>query len=94
MDDHRALEELADRLSDERRILTQLLYKLTVTELLLPADDPQVVAETNDAVDRTVELLYQGTSGRNDAVHDLAGAWQTAAEQLTLASLAEHAPAP
>lgn len=94
MNEHRALEELASRLWDERRIVTYLLYKLTVTKLLLAADDRRFVPDALEEVDRTVELLRQGEARRDDAVRELAGIWQMAPDQLTLEALAHQAPAP
>jgi hypothetical protein len=94
MNDHRALEELASRLWDERRIVTYLLYKLTVTKLLLAADDRRFVPDALEEVDRTVDLLRQGEARRDQAVRELAGIWQMAPDQLTLEALVHHAPAP
>lgn len=94
MDDQPALEELTDRLWDERRIVMYLLYKLTVTRLLLAADDRRFVPEALEEVERTVELLRQGEQHRDAAVRRLAGLWQIAPVELTLEELTHRSPPP
>ena len=94
MDDHPALEKLTDRLWDERRIVTYLLFKLTVTKLLLAADDRRFVPDSLQEVDRTVELLREGELRRDAALRDLADVWQVAPDELSLVVLARRAPAP
>lgn len=94
MDAHAALEELTARLWDERRIVTYLLFKLTVTKLLLAADDRRFVPDALQEVDRTVELLREGEERRDEALRDLAEAWQMAPDSLTLQLLAQQAPEP
>lgn len=90
----RALEELSRRLWDERRVVTYLLFKLTVTKLLLAADERRFVPDALKEVDRTVELLREGESRRDAAVRDLADLWQMHPEELTLEELSRRAPAP
>ena len=92
--DTAALEELGRRLWDERRVVTHLLYKLTVTNLLLAADERRFVPDSLREVETTVELLREGEVRREDAVRDLAGRWQIEPDQLTLDELARWAPAP
>jgi hypothetical protein len=89
-----ALEELARRLWDERRIVTYLLFKLTVTKLLLSADERRFLPEALAEVDRTVELLRDGEELRETALRELAGIWRMDPVDLTLAELARLAPAP
>lgn len=94
MDEQPALEELARRLWDERRIVNYLLFKLTVTKLLLAADERRFVPDALKEVDRTVELLHDGERRRDEAVRALAAQWQLAPDELTLRELAHRAPPP
>lgn len=94
MSDHAALEQLAGRLWDERRIVTYLLFKLTVTRLLLAADERRFVPDALREVERTVELLRTSEQQRDEAVRELAGRWRIAPAELTLEELARRAPAP
>lgn len=94
MDDQPVLDELSRRLWDERRIVTYLLFKLTVTKLLLAADDRRFVPDALSEVERTVELLRDGEERRESALRDVAGRWQVAAGTLSLDMLAAEAPAP
>lgn len=89
-----ALEQLARRLWDERRIVTYLLFKLTVAKLLLSADERRFVPAALDEVDRTVELLRDGEHRRDEAVRDLAELWSMDPLDLTLDELARRAPEP
>jgi len=91
---HAALEELSRRLWDERRVVTYLLFKLTVTKLLLAADERRFVPDALKEVDRTVELLRDGEHQRDDAVRELAGLWRVLPEDLTLRELARRSPPP
>lgn len=93
-DDRRALDDLAARLWDERRIVTFLLFKLTVTRLLLAADERRFVPDALQEVDRTVELLREGELRRDTALRELAGRWRMAPDELTLGELARRAPEP
>ena len=94
MNDHPALEDVSSRLWDQRRILTYLLFKLTATDLLVAADDRRFVPRALEEVDRAVELLRQSEQRRACGVRELARLWQLAPDQLTLGSLAHHAPEP
>lgn len=94
MDDRPLLEELASRLWDERQVVTYLLFKLTVTKLLLAADERRFVGDALREVDRTVELLRDGEARRDEAVRDLAEHWRVAPETLTLVEVARRAAAP
>ena len=91
---HAVLEELSRRLWDERRVVTYLLFKLTVTKLLLAADERRFVPDALKEVDRTVELLRDGEDRRDDAVRVLAGMWAVHPDELTLRELARRSPAP
>lgn len=94
MNDHALLDRLAQRLWDERHVVTVLLYKLTVTRLLLAADERRFVADALREVEHAVELLRVGEQARDTAVRDLAGAWRRDPEDLTLDELARIAPEP
>ncbi len=89
-----ALDELGRRLWDERRIVTYLLFKLTVAKLLLSSDERRFVADALAEVDSTVELLRAGEARRDDALRDLAAVWQVDPAELTLTELARRAPVP
>jgi hypothetical protein len=93
-DDHRALEELARRLGDERQVVSFLLYKLTVTHLMLAADDRRFVPEALEEVEHAVELLREGELRRDSALRELAAIWRTEPTTLTLAELAQRSPRP
>lgn len=93
-DDQRALEDLAHRLGDERQIVTFLLYKLTVTHLMLAADERRFVPEALEEVEEAVSLLREGELRRDAALRGLAALWTTDPEELTLADLARRAPPP
>lgn len=92
--DQAALEELAARLWDERRIVTWLLYKLTVSGLLLAADERRFVPDALREVDETVALLRDGEHHRERAVQQLATHWRVDPRELTLGELSRRAPAP
>lgn len=93
-DDRRALQELARRLGDERQIVTFLLYKLTVTNLMLAADERRFVPDALREVEEAVDLLRQGELQRDEALRSLAAIWATDPTQLTLAELAQRSPPP
>ena len=93
-DDRAALENLSRRLWDERRIVTHLLYKLTVTRLLLAADERRFVADAIQEVEHTVELLRAGELARDEALRGLAARWTTDPQGLTLGELARRSPSP
>lgn len=92
--DHAHLAELGHRLWDEREVVTQLLYRLTVTKLLLAADERRFVAAAFDEVEQALTGLREGELARDRAVRDLAGRWQVDPRQLTLAELARLSPPP
>jgi hypothetical protein len=94
MDNRSALEELSRRLWDERQIVTYLLFKLTVTKLLLAADDRRFVPDALAEVERTVELLREGEERRERALRDVAGLWRVAPDSLTIDVLSSEAPPP
>lgn len=93
-DDTAPFDELARRLWDERRVVTYLLYKLTVAKLMLAADDRRFVPDALREVDRAVELLRDGELRRDTAVRAVAERWLLAPEDVTLAELARTAPPP
>jgi hypothetical protein len=92
--DRRALEELARRLGDERQIVTFLLYKLTVTNLMLAADERRFVPEALREVEEAVELLRDGELQRDEALRQLAAIWAADPAELTLAELVRRSPPP
>jgi hypothetical protein len=94
MDDSPVLEELSRRLWDERQIVTYLLFKLTVTKLLLSADERRFVPDALAEVERTVELLRDGEVARETALRAVAGAWHVGHELLTMDVLVAKAPNP
>lgn len=95
MDDETApLEDLTRRLWDERRVVTYLLYKLTIARLMLAADDRRFVPEALREVDRAVDLLRDGELRRDSALRAVADVWQLAPEDLGLPELARLAPPP
>lgn len=88
------LERLARHLWDERHVVTVLLYKLTVTRLLLAADERRFVPDAVREVDQTLELLRTGESDRDEVLRDLAAVWQMDPRELSLDRLARLAPPP
>jgi hypothetical protein len=92
--DRAALEELARRLSDEREIVTFLLYKLTVTHLMLAADERRFVSDALGEVEHAVDLLRDGELRRDGALRQLADIWRTDPVDLSLEVLARRAPPP
>ena len=89
-----ALETLAARLWDERRLLMLLLYRLTVARLLLSADERRFVPDALREVDRTVELLRDEELRRDEAVRALAAEWRLAPETVTLPEIVRRSPPP
>lgn len=92
--DQEALEELGHRLWDERQVVNHLLYRLTVTKLLLAADERRFVSDAFDEVEHAVELLREGELRREDALRELAERWRIAPAELTLDELARLSPPP
>jgi hypothetical protein len=93
-DDRRALDELSRRLWDERQIVVHLLFKLTVTRLLLAADERRFVPTALEEVEQAVDLLRDGELAREQALRELAGLWTTDPAELTLVELARRSPPP
>lgn len=94
MNEKRALEELSQKVWEERRIVTYLLFKLTVAKLLLASDERRFVADALSEVDKTVELLRSWESTRDEALRDLAAVWRVDPAQLSLPELARRSPPP
>jgi hypothetical protein len=94
MNEKRALEELSQKVWEERRIVTYLLFKLTVAKLLLASDERRFVADALAEVDKTVELLRSWESSRDQALRDLAAIWRVDPGQLSLPELARRSPPP
>ncbi len=88
------LQQLTERLWEERHVVTYLLFKLTLVKLFLGADATRLVAETLQEVDETIAQLRQLESVRADALHALAEAWHSPVDVLTLRQLSERAPPP
>lgn len=89
-----ALDALATRLWDERRLLLLLLYRLTVARLLLSADERRFLADALHEVDQTLEQLRTEELRRDQAVRDLAAEWQVAPDTLSLPEIARRSPPP
>lgn len=94
MNETALLDRLAHRLWDERHVVTVLLYKLTVTRLLLAADERRFLPDAVREVDHAVHLLRIGEQARDDAVRELADHWQIDPVEVTLEHLSRAAPAP
>lgn len=94
MSETRLLERLAQKLWDERHIVTVLLYRLTVTRLLLAADERRFLPDAVREVDDAVAMLRAGEDARDDVLRDLAAAWQVDPAELTLDRLSRQAPPP
>lgn len=94
MTETQLIERLAQRLWEERQVVTVLLYKVTVTKLLLAADERRFVPDAVREVDRTMHLLRRGEAARDEALRDLAAHWRMDPADLTLQWLARSAPPP
>jgi hypothetical protein len=94
MNEKRALEELSHKVWEERRIVTYLLFKLTVAKLLLASDERRFVADALTEVDKTVELLRSWEAQRDESLRDLAGIWRLDPSELSLYELARRSPPP
>lgn len=94
MDDHALLEHLSHRLWDERHVVTQLLYRLTLTKLQLSANATEDVASTLHEVNEVIATLREQEDRRADALAVLAHAWGTSADDLSLTELARRSPPP
>lgn len=94
MNETALLERLAHRLWDERHVVTVLLYKLTVTRLLLAADERRFLPDALREVDHAVHLLRVGEQARETSVRELAERWRLDPADLTLERLARTAPPP
>ncbi|MEX2504211.1 MAG: flagellar export chaperone FlgN [Egicoccus sp.] len=92
--ERRALEELSRRLWEERQVVTHLLFKLTVTRLLLAADERRFVPNALEEVETAVEALRQGEYRRDEALRTLAALWTYDPVELTLGELARRSPSP
>lgn len=93
-DDRRELENLTRCLWQQRDVVTYLLYKLTVTNLLLAADERRFVPDALREVELAVQALRAGELARDTAVRELAGRWSTDPEVLTLDEVARRSPPP
>lgn len=89
-----ALDALATHLWDERRLLTLLLYRLTVARLLLSADERRFAPEALREVDQTVDHLRAEELRRDTVVRDLAAEWQVLPDTLTLPEVVRRSPPP
>ncbi|MFP4312221.1 MAG: flagellar export chaperone FlgN [Nitriliruptoraceae bacterium] len=94
MNEKRALEELSHKVWEERRIVTYLLFKLTVAKLLLASDERRFVADALAEVDKTVEMLRSWEDRRDEALRDLADVWRVDPATLSLPELARRSPPP
>lgn len=94
MTDTDLLDELAQRLWDERHVVTVLLYRLTVTRLLFAADERRFVAESVHEVEDAIAELRRCELDRDETLRELAGRWTVDPDGLTLVTLARTAPPP
>jgi hypothetical protein len=92
--DRRALETLSRRLWEERQVVEHLLFKLTVTRLLLAADERRFVPQALEEVESAVEALRRGEYERDEALRELAAHWSYDPHELSLQVLARLAPPP
>ena len=74
--------------------MDHLLFKLTVTRLLLAADERRFVPQALQEVETAVDALRQGEDEREDALRTLAGLWTTDPGELSLVELARRSPPP
>lgn len=94
MDADDALDVLTRQLWRVREVVVRLLYDLTVTRLLLSADDRRFVPGAVHAVDRGLTELREREAERDRLLRDLAVLWDVSVEELTLDMLARSAPEP
>lgn len=90
----RQLIEFADTLSEERRLLEQLLFKLVEARLVLSADEARFVPQVLSEVEAVVGRLKAGESHRDTLASQLAIAIGEYPQKLTLSFLASWAPEP
>jgi len=88
------LNSLADRLWDERQVVTYLLFKLTVTKLLLSAEDRRFLPDVLTEVDHIVASLRDHEERRAKDIERLAELWNVDSSTVTIAMLADRARAP
>lgn len=94
MSERQLLDQLGRHLWEERHVVTYLLFKLTVTKLMLAADDARFLPDVLDEVDQTVAELRGYEAARDESLRALASAWGLQPEELTLAALAKRSPDP
>lgn len=75
-------------------MVTHLLFKLTVTRLLLAADERRFVPQALEEVELAVEALREGEYRRDEALRALASLWSYDPVALTLGELARRSPPP
>lgn len=92
--DTAALQNLATVLSDQREVVTVLLYRIVAHKLMLAADERRFLALSADEVGDTHDLLRDYEANREYAVADLAEAWHVDPDDLTLSRIVEQAPEP
>jgi hypothetical protein len=90
----RTLPVLADAIWTERRQVEHLLYKLSTARLVLAADQRRHVPRALEEVEHAMELLSSAEVRRDQALAEVATAWNTPEAELTLERLAGDAPEP
>lgn len=75
-------------------MVEHLLYRLTVTRLLLAADERRFVPQALQEVEVAVEALRQDEYVRDEALRVLASLWSIDPVMLTLGELARRSPPP
>jgi hypothetical protein len=89
-----ALQDLADTVWAERRLVEFLLFKLITAKLLLAADESRFVTAAIDEVNRAVDALRAAEVHRSAALQHVGDALGRDPDDLPLATLAATAPAP
>lgn len=88
------LPVLADLVWAQRGVATRLHYKLVVAGLILASDRRELVAPALTEVDELAAELAEVEQARLAHAAVVAQAWGISTDDLTLARLAEQAPAP
>lgn len=88
------MDELAGRLSRERRLLEVLLFKLVTARHLLAAGESRFLTWAAAEVERAAERVREAEIMRASLVQQLARSMGLSEENLTLAALAKESPEP
>ena len=88
-----ALDALETTLVMQRQLLESLLFKLTQAKLVLASGEARYVGPAVEEVAAVMDTVRDAENKRATAVAAVAMEWGIPAPSLTLAYLAEHAPA-